>query len=160
MHGNAWKRKAYYPSHFKVGCTFSGCKSSWIQWVSCVWGLTPLHEIWWVLSAVCFNHLKTISFIAFLFFFFNNNYCMIYNVTTLTALQPCESLAYFGQCFALCSQEMAVGSERAWVHMGSRWCWCCFHKSCLGGRGEKQLTLITGMTCWMLVPGVSASEHN
>lgn len=98
--------------------------------------------------------------LSFFFFFFNNNYCMIYNVTALTALQPCESLAYLGQCFALCSQEMAVGSERTRVHMGSRWCWCCFHKSCLGGRGEKQFTLITGMTCWMLVPGVSASEHN
>lgn len=32
---------------------------------------------------------------AFLFFF-NNNYCMIYNVTASTALQPSESLPYFG----------------------------------------------------------------
>lgn len=34
---------------------------------------------------------------------------------------------------------MAVGLERTRVHTGSRWCCCCFHKLCLGGRGEAHI---------------------
>lgn len=116
MHENAWKRKSYYPSHSKAGCVFSGCKSLWIQGVSCIWGLTPLHEIWQFSSAVCFNHLKTISFMAFLFF-------LIIITVWFTMLLPQQHCNLLSPCLILVSVLLCAPRRRLRARKGPEYTW-------------------------------------